>query len=409
MGVNEDIGRAADEIIDRVTDAVMNGNYKHLSQDLGQTVKKNQQIISESIRSAGRPHVAHPQQGTQRQNGTNYNPYAAGASAHNTMQQAQDMKMHHTPFMRQVLNVNSLAASKRMFRGFVTTNIVIVVVFAVIALITGLTGSRSVSILMIVGACVFGMLAAIFAHFLNGTKKEQELNSIFIKYQHIIGNSEYFSIDDLCVKTGQAKDEVVADFKRLMSAGMLPGASIDSGKTTLILSDYARIEYKNLLRNEQNRQEADKGLPQEAIDILQKGDEYIARIHMANDLIPGEAMSDKLDDLENIMKKIFAEVRKNPEKSGGLRRLMDYYLPTTLKLVEAYADMDTQPETENIASSKKEIENSLDVINQACTRIFDEMFEDENWDITSDINVMKTMMKQDGLVDDDSTMKTGNQ
>ena len=148
---------------------------------------------------------------------------------------------------------------------------------------------------------VFGMLAAIFAHFLNGTKKEQELNSIFIKYQHIIGNSEYFSIDDLCVKTGQAKDEVVADFKRLMSAGMLPGASIDSGKTTLILSDYARIEYKNLLRNEQNRQEADKGLPQEAIDILQKGDEYIARIHMANDLIPGEAMSDKLDDLEVMM------------------------------------------------------------------------------------------------------------
>ena len=49
------------------------------------------------------------------------------------------------------------------------------------------------------------------------------------------------------------------------------------------------------------------------------------------------------------------------------------------------------------------------MINQSCTRILDEMFEDENWDITSDINVMKTMMKQDGLVDDDSTMKTGNQ
>lgn len=394
MGVNEDIGRAADEIIDRITDAVKNGNYQHLSSDIGQSVKKNQQIISSKIR-------------TNRKTG--YNPYAAGASRQKTMQQVQNELAHQTPFLRQVQNVDILAASKRKYRGFAIANTVILILFVLLALVTGLTDHRAAATTMVVFACIFGLFAALSAHSLNRAKKRQELNYIYLRYQRIIGNREYASIDDLCVRTSQTKEQVISDFMAMMAAGMLPGASIDPDETTLILSEYARREYKNMLQDEKNRQEADKDLPHEAIEVLHKGEEYIARIHRANDLIPGEVMSDKLDVLENIMKKIFAEVRKSPEKSSGLRKLMDYYLPTTLKLVEAYADMDSQPQTENIASAKKEIEDSLDVINQACTKIFDEMFEDDNWDITSDINVMKTMMKQDGLVDDDSTLKTGNQ
>ena len=75
-------------------------------------------------------------------------------------------------------------------------------------------------------------------------------------------------------------------------------------------------------------------------------------------------------------------------------------LNTTNKLVQAYADAENQPDTENISQIKKEIEDSLDMINAACEKIFDEMFTDDAWDISSDINVMKRMMEQDGLVDD---------
>ena len=75
--------------------------------------------------------------------------------------------------------------------------------------------------------------------------------------------------------------------------------------------------------------------------------------------------------------------------------------------MQAYADAENQPDTENISQIKKEIEDSLDMINAACEKIFDEMFTDDAWDISSDINVMKRMMEQDGLVDDMKEMKNG--
>jgi hypothetical protein len=81
---------------------------------------------------------------------------------------------------------------------------------------------------------------------------------------------------------------------------------------------------------------------------------------------------------------------------------MNYYLPTTTKLVKAYEEMDSQPIAgENIQQAKREIENSLDTINDAFEKLLDSFFKEQAMDLSSDINVMKMMMKQDGLTEDD--------
>jgi hypothetical protein len=98
------------------------------------------------------------------------------------------------------------------------------------------------------------------------------------------------------------------------------------------------------------------------------------------------------------MKRIIDQVRKDPSSASNLRRLMVYYLPTTMKLLEAYGELDRQPvEGENIISTKQEIREALGTINDAFERLLDSMFQDMAWDISSDISVMKTMMEQDGL------------
>lgn len=378
MAIYEDIGRAADEILDRVTDAVQNGNYAHMSEDIAQSIKRNNQIRT--------------------------NPYASGASRHMTKDQLAEQKAHQTAFSRQAPATSGLSAMSALLTVFIAVNIAIVVVLVLVALFAGFipkVGS-DVRILALVAAGVFGALDLVFVHFLRDTNRRKNTQLLFAKYQKIIGKSEYYQIQELEVKTGQTHEKVVSDIRSMMDAQQLPGASLDPGETTLILSDYARSQYRSLMQNTAARQQADSSLSPEARDIIKKGEEYVAQIHHLNDLIPEEEMSDKLDDLENIMKKIFAEVRKNPAKSTDLRRLMDYYLPTTLKLVQAYADVENKPETENITAMKKEIASSLDMINEACNKIFDEMFEDDAWDISSDINVMKSMMKQDGLVEDDN-------
>ncbi len=135
--------------------------------------------------------------------------------------------------------------------------------------------------------------------------------------------------------------------------------------------------------------------------LIRDGNAAILRIRGVNDEIPEEdPMSGKLYRLEDICRRIFTQVRRDPSCAGDCRRLMQYYLPTTEKLIRAYAELSRQPDAgENIVGTRNEILRSMDVINGAFEKLLDQMFQEKAWDIASDINVMKTMMAQDGLTE----------
>ena len=81
---------------------------------------------------------------------------------------------------------------------------------------------------------------------------------------------------------------------------------------------------------------------------------------------------------------------------------MKYYLPMTIKLLTAYAEMDEQPvKVENIDKSKKEIENVLDSLNDAFSKLLDDLYKDTAWDISSDVSVLNAMLKREGLKGND--------
>ena len=85
-----------------------------------------------------------------------------------------------------------------------------------------------------------------------------------------------------------------------------------------------------------------------------------------------------------------------------LKKLMDYYLPMTVKLLNAYAEMDAQPvQGETIRASKKDIEDTLDTLNLAFEKLLDSVFEDTAMDVSSDISVLHSILAQEGLTEDD--------
>ena len=89
---------------------------------------------------------------------------------------------------------------------------------------------------------------------------------------------------------------------------------------------------------------------------------------------------------------------------SDLKKLMDYYLPMTIKLLNAYADMDAQPiQGDTIENSKREIETTLDTLNVAFERLLDDLFADTALDVSSDISVLNTLLAQEGLTDDELT------
>ena len=108
--------------------------------------------------------------------------------------------------------------------------------------------------------------------------------------------------------------------------------------------------------------------------------------------------------MEAIVQRIFDRAEKHPEIIPDLKKLMDYYLPMTVKLLNAYADMDAQPvQGANIEASKREIEATLDTLNLAFEKLLDELFEDTALDVSSDISVLHTLLAQEGLTDDELT------
>ena len=159
---------------------------------------------------------------------------------------------------------------------------------------------------------------------------------------------------------------------------------------------------------ELRKQEADpkvqleENMSPEAQEVLRKGNEFLVKIRESNDAIPGEEISAKISRMEMIVQKIFERAGEHPEVIPDLKKMMDYYLPMTVKLLDAYEDMDGQPvQGENITASKKEIEETIDTLNIAFEKLLDSIFRDTAWDVSTDISVLHTVLAQEGLTEDD--------
>ena len=105
---------------------------------------------------------------------------------------------------------------------------------------------------------------------------------------------------------------------------------------------------------------------------------------------------------------IFDALKAQPDKKPQMRKFMDYYLPTTLKLVQTYADFEgVQIQGENITGAKQEIEKTLDTINAAFEKLLDDLFQDAAFDATTDAQVLQTILAQEGLAEDEKFKQAG--
>lgn len=134
---------------------------------------------------------------------------------------------------------------------------------------------------------------------------------------------------------------------------------------------------------------------------LSSEDKILYEIRRANDRIPGEEISRKIDRIEEITRAILEYLKKHPERSSELHTFLDYYLPTTLKMLNTYAELDAQHMSgQNIEITKRRIEGILDKVVEGFELQLDKLYEGDMLDISSDIDVMEKMLQRDGLSGD---------
>ena len=139
----------------------------------------------------------------------------------------------------------------------------------------------------------------------------------------------------------------------------------------------------------------------ESVDqLVRHGQEMIAQIRDENSQIPDPVLSKKIDELESISNQIFLTVTDKPEKAPQIRRFMDYYLPTVLKMLTNYRKLGEREVTgENAEKTKKSVEGAMNIVLEAFKKQHDQLYQRDMLDVTTDISVLETLMKQDGLIE----------
>ncbi len=391
---NKEWIKAGEDILHSVLDAVEHQDFSGLSKSIEVTVNDTLGYVSEKINMrAGQQYNA-----TQE--------WLREKRAREAARQEQCQRQEPTAAVQLYKKNPPGTYSGVTFQvlGIIGTSLfgVATFVLTIVGLVTGVMGVWLAN--MITG----GFLAGSGVMLSCGLKLKRRV-ARFKNYVKQVGAKQYCKIEDLAASVGKKKRFVEKEIRQMIDNGFFLQGHLDHAGTTLITSNDMYEKYLQAERSRKERELAaakqaaiqaqNSAYPEQVQEILEEGNRYIRHIHECNDAIPGEIMSQKLETLENIMKRIFEQLKKSPESCDDLQKLMKYYLPTTTKLIDAYRDMDAQPSygSANIENTKKEIEDTLDIINDAFAKMLDDMFEDTAWDISADISTMKTMLAKEGL------------
>ena len=259
------------------------------------------------------------------------------------------------------------------------------------------------------------------------------------RYLALFADKMYVNISDLAQNVGKSTKYILKDVKKMLSLGFFPEGHLDKKETCLMLDDATYREYLRLEKERKayeleqtntNNQTASTGsatagnpeqrdantsanTPAEAqatsananpelVTMIREGQEYIRKLHELNDLIPGEVISEKLYRMENLLKEIFQRLEEDPTQMSQLHKLMNYYLPTTIKLLQSYSEFDDiSAPGEDVVKAKAEIEKTVDIINEAFTELLNKLFQATVFDVTTDAQVLQTMLAKEGLTKND--------
>lgn len=431
------------EIQDMVQDAVKKMDFQGLNQEIGNTartaiesVKRNIDYMQEEQNSRNYAEKDKNYKIIRDANGRFQKVRMGAAGVMETMQSqvrtqqqnkqmpSQQAKSQPVPQRQQ----NQVAQRRRRPQPLVDNKPAGRISSVIYTLLGGFFGASigiSIFILLLIGAvewesgCILAamILSPFFlgsaAMFLQGMVQSKRLQR-FRQYVRILNGRTYAMLEEFAANIGKSKAFVRRDVQKMISLRMFPFGRLDNEGTCLILNNETWQQYmalKNQMEQqeieeqrveEQKKIEEEDPFQREVAKALKEGENYLSQIRAANNAIPGKEISKKLDDLELIIRKIFEQLQNHPEKIPEMNKFMEYYLPTTLKLVNAYKEFDRQAlEGENISNGKREIEKTLDTINKAFLNLFDNLFADTAMDISTDISVLRTMLAQEGLTDSD--------
>lgn len=234
----------------------------------------------------------------------------------------------------------------------------------------------------------------------------------YSRYMKLLEHKQFASIEELAGAVAKSTRTVVKDLEFMIEQKWFLEGRMDEKKSQFMLTDKVYEQYKlaeqgRVLREQEEleKQKIEKDpVQKEVMQLVTEGNRYVKEIRRLNDEILGEDISNQLEKIEEIIASIFEIIKRKPEKRTELRKLMQYYLPMTVKVVTSYRDFENEKiPSRQLEESKKEIRETLDKVIMAFEALREKIFQEEVLDVSTDLDVLETMMSQEGLIKDGIT------
>lgn len=274
------------------------------------------------------------------------------------------------------------------------------------SILTGIFGLGAITTLPIIllerdivaffgaGAPILGFLCLGLVLLYTGGQRNKKAKR-FRKYLALIGRRDSIAISSLAQAMPVSYHTACDDLQEMLDERYIPTGYLDMNSGRLILSDAGLNE---------ETPEPEEAVKEEIKTVEEPGrteeddNAILEEIRQVNDSIADLEMTRKINRIGEITGKILDYQRKNPNKNSQLRSFLSYYLPTTLKILKAYAQMEAQGiEGENIRAAKERIEGMMDKVVEGFEKQLDKLFQDDAMDITTDVEVLERMLDKDGL------------
>lgn len=215
-------------------------------------------------------------------------------------------------------------------------------------------------------------------------------------YLAIIGPNEAVEIETLAKKVGVKPKQAERDLQKMIEKGYFgKSAYINKELGYIFMSSRADEELTRAraAAMEKTREASKKEAVKQSAEAY---DQILDKIKAVNDRIPDPEMTEKINQIESITREIFRAVEQAPEKRGKIDRFMSYFLPTTLKLLESYANLEkTNIDGKNINQSMRSIEIAMDTVVDGFRHQLDELYKSDAVSIETEIDVLTKMINRE--------------
>lgn len=267
-----------------------------------------------------------------------------------------------------------------------------------------------------------GILTAGFATLLGFGVRNLRRASKLKALTRAVGQREAVTFDDIAARMQVSPKAALSTSRTLIKGGYLPQGRIDDENTTLMVTENAYHQYRQFQQSQRQtlaereaaeaaraaeaaartarEQDISERLTPEQRAFVARGRDYVRQMDELNAAIDDAAVSERISAIQEVVGRILARAEEEPAVIAGLDRLTAYYLPTTVKLLDAYDRLEEEPiQGENISSSRSEIEHTLEVLHSAFEKLFDDTYQDLSLDVSADISVLHAMLAQEGLTE----------